>query len=129
MSTHEASTSSVEIDDCLPFHGGEWGSQMEPNAMVSSVLLTGFGFIGRHVSMELMARGHRVSVLDRRPDIPLAITLGIQPVIGDVRDAALMRQLIPHYDRVVHLAGLLGTSELVDDPSAAVDTNITGALN
>jgi UDP-glucose 4-epimerase len=40
-----------------------------------------------------------------------------------------MRQLVPSFDGVVHLAGLLGTSELVDDPAAAVDTNIIGALN
>lgn len=97
--------------------------------MAANVLLTGFGFIGRHVCVELKARGHSVSVLDRRPDIALAANLGVQPVIGDVRDGALMRQLVPYYDGVVHLAGLLGTSELVDDPAAAVDTNINGALN
>lgn len=97
--------------------------------MPRSVLLTGFGFVGRHVCVELQARGHHVSVLDRRPSIEAAATLGVDPVIGDVRDAALMRQLIPCYDGVVHLAGLLGTSELVEDPVAAVDTNVIGALN
>lgn len=94
-----------------------------------SVLLTGLGFIGRHVCQELQGRGHAVTVLDRRPDLALAASLGVQPIIGDVRDSTLMRQIVPCYDGVIHLAGLLGTSELVDDPSAAVETNINGALN
>lgn len=97
--------------------------------MASEILLTGFGFIGRHVCQELMSRGHAVSVLDRRPDVASAVALGVRPVIGDVRDGSLMRQLVPCYDGVIHLAGLLGTSELIDDPAAAVDTNILGALN
>src|ERR1035441_9935846 len=97
--------------------------------MAAEILLTGFGFIGRHVCRELKHRGHSVAVLDRRPDVVSAMELGVQPVIGDIRDGALMRQVIPCYDGVIHLAGLLGTAELVDDPAAAVETNILGALN
>lgn len=93
------------------------------------ILLTGFGFIGRHVCTELQERGHAVSVLDRRPDIASAAELGVLPVVGDIRDGALMRHLVPSYDGVVHLAGLLGTAELINDPADAVETNITGALN
>jgi len=97
--------------------------------MRREILLTGFGFIGRHVVEALTRRGFHVSVLDRRPNLETAQALGVQPVLGDVRDAALMRQLVPGYDGVVNLAGLLGTSELVDDPSAAIETNIVGAIN
>jgi UDP-glucose 4-epimerase len=97
--------------------------------MADDILLTGLGFIGRHVAVELLHRGFRVSVLDRRPNLDAARLLGVQPIIGDVRDATLIRQLVPCFSGVINLAGLLGTSELIDDPAAAIETNIAGAVN
>ncbi len=97
--------------------------------MADEILLTGFGFIGRHVAAELLRRNLRVSVLDRRPSLETAVALGVQPILGDIRDGALMRHLVPSYDGVINLAGLLGTSELIEDPTAAIETNVVGALN
>lgn len=97
--------------------------------MTLDVLVTGFGFIGHHVVTELKQRGHVVAVLDWKPNLSAANELGVIPVVGDVRDAELIRHLVPFYGGVINLAGLLGTSELIDDPAAAVQTNIVGALN
>jgi UDP-glucose 4-epimerase len=97
--------------------------------MAHEVLVTGFGFIGRHVVADLRRRGHAVAVLDRKPNLAAAAELRVTPVVGDIRDAELIRQLVPFYDGVINLAGLLGTSELINDPAAAVQTNIVGALN
>ncbi len=97
--------------------------------MAHEVLVTGFGFIGRHVVADLKKRGHAVTVLDRKPSLATAAELGVTPVVGDVRDPELIRQLVPFFDGVINLAGLLGTSELINDPAAAVHTNIVGALN
>lgn len=71
----------------------------------------GAGFIGSAVVAELQARGHRPLILDR-PD-------------GDI----LRPETFPPADHVIHLAGVLGTDELFDDPHMAVDVNVHGSLN
>lgn len=83
------------------------------------VLVTGgAGFIGKHVMMQLRERGHR------------AICLDIANWTGDVRRSA---DLDPgrHWGvkAVIHLAGLLGTSELFTQFEDAVETNIIGTRN
>jgi nucleoside-diphosphate-sugar epimerase len=97
--------------------------------MVNKVLIAGFGFIGRHVATALVQRGCEVSVLDRRPNLSVMSQLGVDPILGDVRDAELMRDLVQYYDGVINVAGLLGTSEMINDPIPAVHTNIVGAIN
>ena len=93
------------------------------------ILVTGFGFIGRHVVPALVEDGCQVTVLERKPELPELAFLGADPIVGDVRDAELLNAVIPEFDGVIHLAGLLGTSELVDDPVPGISTNITGAVN
>lgn len=74
----------------------------------------GKGFIGRAVVKELEQQGHRAVPLDvpdydvRRPD-----------VVRPVYDA----------DAVIHLAGVLGTSELWAKAAHAIDVNVKGTLN
>jgi nucleoside-diphosphate-sugar epimerase len=107
--------------------GGSPGTAGRPNG--ARILVTGFGFIGRHVAAELASCGCRVSVLERKPDLEAARQFGADPVLGDVRDADLLSYVVPEFDGVIHLAGLLGTSELVEDPVPAIETNLTGAVN
>lgn len=97
--------------------------------MPKRILVTGFGFIGRHVVPALIKAGCRVSVLQRKPELPELAALGADSIAGDVRDAELLSAVVPEFDGVIHLAGLLGTSELIDDPAPAISTNITGAVN
>ncbi|MFB3776602.1 MAG: NAD-dependent epimerase/dehydratase family protein [Bryobacteraceae bacterium] len=97
--------------------------------MAKHVLVTGLGFIGRHVVGELKKRGCSVSALERKPDVEEALALGVRPIVGDVRDADLVSQIVPEFDGVINLAGLLGTAEMMDDPVPAIGTNIVGAVN
>jgi UDP-glucose 4-epimerase len=78
------------------------------------VLVTGAaGFIGRHVTAALEARGDEVIPLDH-PE--------------DVRGPRLILKCAAA-DAVINLAGVLGTPELIGDERAAVETNILGAVN
>lgn len=97
--------------------------------MIKKILITGFGFIGRHVSKLLVERNYEVSILERKPDIRSMAKLKLNPIIGDIRDSELMGELIPYYDGVINLAALLGTAELMDNHLEAINTNIVGAIN
>jgi len=73
----------------------------------------GRGFIGAAVGRELEARGHVFTPIDR--------------IDGhDVREPSTWGPLLG--DAVIHLAGVLGTAELFDNPYLAVDVNVVGAL-
>lgn len=93
------------------------------------ILVTGYGFIGKHVVEILVDEGHDVSVLDRFPDRNTAIAKGVKVFLGDIRDRTLIKEAILQHEGVINLAGILGTMETVDDPYPSVETNIVGALN
>ncbi len=94
---------------------------------MKTVLVTGGnGFIGRYVTTELRTRGYDVTVLDTRWREPVA---GASLILGDIRDAASVSEAVSRSDGVIHLAGLLGTAEMVADPRPALETNIGGAIN
>ena len=87
------------------------------------VLVTGgAGFIGSHVAEAYARQGHRVIVLDnlsrarllhaspRTADFTwnvLAKTANVTCVRGDVRDTAVVDDLVRDADAVVHTAGLV----------------------
>jgi len=82
---------------------------------VKRIAVTGAsGFIGSVTARSLRDHGHTVVPLDR--------SLG-----HDIRDADLPA-LIDGCDAVIHLAGVLGTSELFDQVEHAVDVNVNGTL-
>lgn len=72
----------------------------------------GAGFIGSATTHAAKAAGHEVAVFDR--------TSG-DDILGDLSG-------LDGCDTVIHLAGVLGTSELFDSPYEAIDVNITGTL-
>lgn len=74
----------------------------------------GSGFIGKSVIHELHREGHTTLVLDRESN-------------GDILNVDLPG-LLRNADAVIHLAGVLGTSELFDDPLGAVEVNVCGTL-
>lgn len=75
------------------------------------VVTGGAGFIGAAVVRRLAEDGHHPIVFDRAD--------GFDIVNGR----------IPHGDAVIHLAGVLGTSELFNRAREAVDVNVLGTLN
>ena len=82
----------------------------------------GGGFIGSHLLRELRQRGHTPLVLDHKKR-------DTTDMLGDVRDATIVQELAAHVDGIVHLAAVLGTSETIDNPIPAAETNIIGTLN
>ena len=81
------------------------------------VLVTGSsGFIGQHTTAELTARGHTVVPFDRPSDVYNAGLLAYACRRSDV-------------EAIINLAGMLGTPELFGSETAAVKTNILGAVN
>ena len=88
---------------------------------VSKILLTGGnGFLGKAVSQKLLSRGHSPIVFDRKAPAE---------VLGDIKDAEAVNEAVYNSDAVIHLAGLLGTAELTNNPRIAAEVNILGTLN
>lgn len=90
------------------------------------VLITGYGFIGRHVVEELEKRGIQPVIFDRH--LPKD-EIKREFILGDVRDRNAVSEAVSLVDGVINLAGILGTAENVDNPFPAVETNIFGGLN
>lgn len=83
------------------------------------IMITGGdGFIGQAAARAAEAAGHEVSSFDRARGLDITS-------VKLVRDA--FEDIDPHH--VIHLAGVLGTAELFDDPHLAVDVNVHGTLN
>jgi dTDP-L-rhamnose 4-epimerase len=83
------------------------------------VLITGgAGFIGSHLSNELLEHGYRVRVLDslipqvhgqkQRPDY---LSREVELIVGDVRNAASVRRALRGVDAVFHLASRVGVGQ------------------
>lgn len=97
---------------------------------MSTILVTGgTGFIGSYVVDRLARDGHNVTVLSRnhasQPDPRPRVT----NFWGDIRDETSVFEAMAHVDGFIHLAGVLGTQETIQNPRPAVDTNILGGLN
>jgi nucleoside-diphosphate-sugar epimerase len=86
------------------------------------------GFIGRALALRLAAAGTRVIAPVRDPAKAgeLAATPGVELARGDLRDRALLAELVGRADVVYHLAGL--TSARRRDEFMAVNGRLTGDL-
>jgi UDP-glucose 4-epimerase len=78
----------------------------------------GAGFIGRYVVQHAEAAGHDVRVIDHQGGTRI-----------DIRDMLDLEVVLAGADHVIHLAGVLGTHELFDNPRLAVEVNVSGTLN
>jgi len=94
-----------------------------------SILVTGgAGYLGSILVPELLAAGHRVTVLDnfmwRQNSLGHAcINANFDVVDGDARNAATLKPLLAKADYVFPLAGLVGAPLCDKDPIAATSTN------
>lgn len=94
---------------------------------MTHVLVTGGnGFIGQYVVEELLARDKEVVVLDPRGRDPIP---GSRVVLGDIRDDVAVTEAMAHADSWIHLGGVLGTAETIDNPRPAALVNVVGGLN
>jgi len=87
--------------------------------MNQTVLITGgAGFIGSHLSRELLRAGYRVRVLDNldpqvHPDRarPQYLDPEIELVVGDVTDGEAVKQALQGVDMVCHMAAKVGVGQ------------------
>lgn len=96
------------------------------------------GFIGSHLTEELVKRGHDVGAftyynsfnslgwLDYTSD---EIKKEIQVYQGDIRDPFRVKEAMRGYDIVFHLAALIAIPYSYYSPGSYIDTNINGTLN
>src|ERR671918_324274 len=104
------------------------------------VLVTGAdGFIGSHLVQRLLADGAKVRALccynsngsrGWLDDLDVdGGNDGLETVLGDVRDAGMMRSLMDGVDIVFHLAALIAIPYSYQAPASFIETNVTGTLN
>lgn len=106
---------------------------------MSKVLVTGSdGFIGSHVTEELVRKGYEVRAfvyynsfntwgwLDT---LPKEIMDHVEIFQGDVRDPNGVKEAMKGCDAVFHLAALIAIPFSYHSPDTYVDTNIKGTLN
>src|SRR4051794_33938312 len=84
------------------------------------VLITGgAGFIGSHVTSELLAYGYSVRVLDSLvPQVhgherrrPAYLAPEAELIVGDIRDPEVVTHALKHVDAVIHLVALVGVGQ------------------
>lgn len=84
------------------------------------ILVTGGrGFIGTAVCQALLEAGHAVTPFDTADG----------RIEQNIRNRPAVMQAVYGKHAVIHLAGLLGTDELFDNPYDAVSVNVNGTLN
>lgn len=98
------------------------------------LVLGGLGFIGSHVTADLMAAGARVTVvscdLSRHSDrVAELCASGASIVEGDVVDPASMRRAVRDQDVIVWMCGRSGAARSVAEPHADLRTNLVGMLS
>ena len=106
---------------------------------MKNILVTGAdGFIGSHLTEELVKQGHKVKAfayynsfntwgwLDT---LPKDIMKNVEVFTGDVRDPNGVREAMKGMEEVYHLAALIAIPFSYHSPDTYVDTNIKGTLN
>jgi UDP-glucose 4-epimerase len=93
-----------------------------------NVLVTGAtGFIGSHVVEALREAGHSQVIMGRRE--MEKVPKGALFALADIVDYEAIAEAVSKADAVIHLAGLLGTTESIQMPEAFVQTNVFGSIN
>lgn len=90
----------------------------------------GTGFIGTNLTSYLMRYepDTEVVLIDLVPPC-IPISRNVRYIYGDIRNLKCLLDAFEGVDEVYHLAGILGTSELLSVSSMATEVNITGACN
>lgn len=92
----------------------------------------GAGFIGSHLAEELLARGHRVSIIDNLSTGSISNIAHLKSeekfsyIIDDMTKEPVLAELIDDCDAVFHLAAAVGVKLIVEHPVHTIETNIYG---
>jgi UDP-glucose 4-epimerase len=98
---------------------------------LANYLVTGgAGFIGSHLSEELVKRGHRVRVVDNfATGYERNIRDGVEFVEGDLAEPAVAAQAVKGIDYVLHEAAIPSVPRSVANPLESNRANIDATLN
>ncbi|WP_138517745.1 NAD-dependent epimerase/dehydratase family protein [Limnobacter alexandrii] len=94
----------------------------------------GAGFIGSHLVEALSLTGHSVTVLDNlssghKKNVETFVSNRVKFVEGDIRDTALLDQLVKNCDGIFHLAALVSVPQSIEQPKDSFEINLQGTLN
>jgi nucleoside-diphosphate-sugar epimerase len=100
--------------------------------MAHYLVTGGAGFIGSHLSEELLRRGHRVRVADslitgKRSNLDHIPQ--VEFLEGDLADADVARQAVEGCDYVLHQAAIPSVPRSVKDPITSNRANVDATLN
>lgn len=95
-----------------------------------AVVTGGAGFIGSHLTKELLSRGYDVRVIDtlvagKRENVPAGASLHVV----DVQDAEALPALLADARVVYHLAALPRVEYSIQHPAETHGVNVTGTVN
>jgi len=97
------------------------------------ILITGGGgFIGSHLSEELLERGHEVFILEPGGTTKVRHLIGhpkFRVVRDSVMDMGILDSLIGQVDLIYHLAAVVGVEHYVGDPYQVLNVNVNGTQN
>ncbi len=93
----------------------------------------GGGFIGSHLTRELVRRGERVRVLDNsQSGVKQRLTdvlSDIEWIDGDIRDRDVVKRACEQVDTIFHQAAVASVSRSVAEPAMTHDVNVNGTMN
>src|SRR3954468_15050914 len=100
--------------------------------MAHYLVTGGAGFIGSHLSEELVRRGERVRIVDslitgKRQNI--AHLSGVEFLEGDLADIDVAKRAVEGIDYVLHQAAIPSVPRSVQDPITSNRANIDASLN
>jgi dTDP-L-rhamnose 4-epimerase len=101
-----------------------------------NILITGgAGFVGSHLADALLARGHRVRILDNLSpqvhgqEFPTYLTRGAEFEQGDMRDPIAVSAALRNIDVVFHLAAAVGVGQSMYEIANYMEVNTQGTAN
>ena len=103
---------------------------------MKALITGGAGFIGSHLSEELLGRGHEVAVFDDLSTGNLSNIDHLRQITGFtfhqgsvLDDMQKLSGLIERSDHIYHLAAVVGVGYVLEHPVAALETNARGTEN
>jgi CDP-paratose 2-epimerase len=103
-----------------------------------ALITGGAGFVATNVADRLLRDGHRVRLFDNLSRAGVERNVAwlraryprrVEIVVGDVRDAAAVREAVRGAARVFHLAAQVAVTTSIDEPLLDFEVNARGTLN
>ncbi len=91
------------------------------------LVIGGSGFLGSHISDQLLGRGYEVTIYDQHES--KYIIKGINFIKGDILDKKKLSDAVKGSNIVYHLAAVSDIQESIDSPSKTISHNIIGTTN